>query len=289
MNKPYDFLTSDKEPFIYFDKSMIRMDDGFLTAFNGKNGKMIISPSSHMVLLLGMGTSISQDAAIFSAQHDMDIAFLRGDSNVHTVMKEIRMQDPYRLVNQVKNQEKHKLEIARELLKLRFKLLKYENSFINQIYDLKTIEEITLFEARWTKDVYKTLCIKNNIGDFKRDFKGSDIVNARLNILNNSLYSLCTSIALACHCSPSIGFIHGFSRRGGFSFDLADIIKTPTTVKMSFESDFSIDSRKLMKQLMTEIKRDKSKLTKILINVCLNLGEEFNLDKWNEIYERFNI
>lgn len=94
---------------------------------------------------------------------------------------------------------------------------------------------------------------------------------------------------MACHCSPSIGFIHGFSRRGGFSFDLADIIKTPTTVKMSFESDFAVDSRKLMKQLMTEIKRDKSKLTKILINVCLNLGEEFNLDKWNEIYERFNI
>lgn len=58
---------------------------------------------------------------------------------------------------------------------------------------------------------------------------------------------------------------------------------------MSFEYDFAIDARKLMKQLMTEIKRDKSKLTKILINVCLNLGEEFNLDKWSEIYERFNI
>lgn len=52
MNKPYDFLTSDKEPFIYFDKSMIRIDDGFLIAFNGKNGKMIISPSSHMVLYI---------------------------------------------------------------------------------------------------------------------------------------------------------------------------------------------------------------------------------------------
>lgn len=289
MNKPYDFLTSDKEPFIYFDKTIVCMDDGFLTAYNGKYGKRIISPSSHMVLLLGTGTSITQEAAIYSAQHDMDIAFLRGDSNIHTVMKETRMQDPYRLVNQVKNQEKYKVEIAKELLKLRLKLLKYDSAFISQIYDFKTIEEITLFEARWTKDVYKTLCIKNNISDFKRDFKGSDIVNARLNILNNSLYSICTSIALACHCSPSIGFIHGFSRRGGFSFDLADIIKTPTTVKMSFEADVKIDTRTLMKQLMSEVKKDKSKLIKILINVCLNLGEEFNLEKWNEIYERFDI
>ena len=289
MNKQYDFLASDKEPFIYFEKTMIRMDDGFLTALSGKLGKFIIPPSSHMIMLLGHGTSISQDAVIFSAQNDMDIAFVRGESNVHSVMKETRMQDPYRLVHQVKNQERYKLEIAKELLKLRFKLLKYEDSFIKQIYDFTTIEELTLFEARWTKNIYRNFCIKNKIKEFKRKFKGEDTVNSRLNILNNALYSICTAITVSCHLSPSIGFIHGFSRRGGLAFDFADVIKTLTTVKMSFETKENVDNVTLMRGLMSEIKKDNNKLIKILINVSLMLGEEFNIKKWDELYDRFNI
>lgn len=289
MNKQYDFLTSDKEPFIYFEKSIICMSDGFLTALNGTNGKVVIPPSSHMLLLLGTGTSITQEAAIFSAQHDMDVSFIRGGSNIHTVMKETRMQDPYRLVNQVKNQENFKVDIAKQLLKLRFKLLKYDNDFIENLFELDTIEELTLFEARWAKEVYKAFCLRNKIEGFKRDFAGTDLINARLNILNNALYSICTSISISCHLSPSIGFIHGFSRRGGFSFDLADIIKTPTTVKLSFEKPSNLDTKSMMIELMVQLKKDKNKMIRLLINICLLLGEEYSLEKWNKLYDSFNI
>lgn len=290
MNKPYDFLVSDKQPFLYIEKSIIRMKDGFLVSLQGENGINIISPSSHLILLLGTGTSITQEAAIFSAQHDMDIAFVRGGSNVHSYFKEARFQDPYRLVNQIKNQDLYKVEIAKELLKLRFKLLKLDKNKIQEIDQYYSIDELTLFEARWAKSIYRQFCFKNNKQNFKRDFNGTDLINERLNILNNVLYSLCTSIILSCHLSPSIGFIHGYSRRGGFSFDLADLIKTPTTVKMAFEYAENKNIKQLMYGLMSELKSNNNFYFKLLIYICLMLGEEnYSAKKWEELYDRFGI
>jgi len=290
MNKPYDFLVSDKQPFLYVEKALIRMKDGFLVSLNGKDGVKIISPSSHLILLMGTGTSITQEAMIFAAQHDMDIGIVRGGSNVHSYFKESRFQDPYRLVAQVKNQEKYKVEIAKELLKLRFVLLKTEKKYIEEVDMYSTIDELTLFEARWAKSIYRQYCFKYKVEGFKRDFEATDLVNSRLNILNNVLYSLCTSIALACHCSPSIGFIHGYSRRGGFSFDLADLIKTPTTVRFAFEYSKEKTIKQLMYGLMSELKANNNFYYKILIYICLMLGEEdYSHGKWEKLYDNFNI
>lgn len=288
MNKPYDFLTTDKEPFLYIEKSIICMKDGFLTALSGKEGKVTISPSSHLILMLGTGTSITQEAAIFSSQYDMQIAFVRGGSNIHTYFQEGRYQDPQRLVNQVKNQEKFKLEIAKELMKLRFKILKENKD--SEIDSYESIDTLTLFEARWAKSIYRQYCFKYKIENFKRDFNGSDIVNERLNILNNVLYSLCSAIILSCHLSPSISFIHGFSRRGGLAFDLADLIKTPTIVRLAFSADKDKNTRQLMYYLMSMLKENNNYYFKLLINICLMLGEsEYEKSKWNLLYDNFNI
>ena len=81
--KPYDFLASDKEPLLYFDKTKIVMKDGSLSALN-KNGVILIPPSSVLILMLGYGTSITNDAAIFCAENDMQIAFVKGEINIHS-------------------------------------------------------------------------------------------------------------------------------------------------------------------------------------------------------------
>ena len=288
MNKPYDFLTTDKEPFLYLEKSIICMKDGFLTALSGKEGKVLISPSSHLIMMLGTGTSITQEAVIFASQHDMQIAFVRGGSNIHTYFQEGRYQDPVRLVNQVKNQENFKLEIAKELMKLRFRLLKDNKD--DEIESYESIDTLTLFEARWAKSIYRQYCFKYKIDNFKRDFEGTDIVNERLNILNNVLYSLCSSIILSCHLSPSISFIHGFSRRGGLAFDLSDLIKTPTIVRLAFSADKDKNTRQLMYYLMSMLKENNNYYFKLLIHICLMLGEgEYEKNKWKVLYENFGI
>lgn len=289
MNRIYDFLTTEKEPFLYVEKSVVCMKDGFLTLLSGKDGKKVIPPASHLLMMLGAGTSITQEAVIFSAQHDMHIAFARGGSNIHSFFMEGRYQDPKRLVNQVKNQEKYKFEIAKELMKIRFKLLNENKD--EEVELCNNIDQLILFEARWAKSVYRKYCIKYKVDNFKRDFDGVDLINKRLNILNNVLYSLCSAIILSCSLNPSIGFIHGYSRRGGFSFDLADLIKTKTVFDFAFSEKEDKTIRQLMYKTMSVLKKDNKKYIKLLVKICLLLGEDdFNIEKFKEeIYDNFNL
>lgn len=239
--------------------------------------------------MMGAGTSITQDAAIYAAQHDMHISFCRGGSNIHSFFMEGRYQDPQRLVNQVKNQELYKLEIAKELMKIRFKLLNENND--DEIQSFKSIEDLTLYEARWAKSVYRKYCVKYKVGNFKRDFKGVDLINKRLNVLNNVLYSLCSAIILNCSLNPSIGFIHGYSRRGGFSFDLADLIKTRTVLDFAFSENENKNIRQLIYKTMSVLKQDNKKYIKLIVKICLILGEnDFSIKKFQkEIYDHFNL
>lgn len=289
MNKLYDFLTTEKEPFLYVEKSIVCMKDGFLTLLAGEQGTSIISPASHIILMLGAGTSITQEAAIFAAQHDLHISFARGGSNIHSFFMEGRYQNPQRLINQVKNQEKYKLEIAKELMKIRFRLLG-ENKDI-EIEEYKDIDNLVLYEARWARSLYRKYCVKYKINDFKRDFNSNDLVNQRLNVLNNVLYSLCSAIILNCSLNPSIGFIHGYSRRGGFSFDLADLIKTKTVFDFAFSANKDINIRQLMFKSMSVLKKDNKKYIKLLVKICILLGEnDFSIELFRkEIYESFNL
>lgn len=289
MNRIYDFLTTEKEPFLYIEKSIICMKDGFLTILSGSYGKTTIPPSSHLLLMLVAGTSITQEAAIFAAQNDMHIAFARGGSNIHSFFMEGRYQDPKRLVNQVNNQQKYKFEIAKELMKIRFKLLNENKD--EEIELCENIDNLTLYEARWAKSLYRKYCIKYKINNFKRDFDGVDIINKRLNVLNNVLYSLCSAIILNCSLNPSIGFIHGYSRRGGFAFDLADLIKTKTVFDFVFSEKEDKTIRQLMYKTMSVLKKDNKKYIKLLVKICLILGEDdFSIEKFRkEIYDNINL
>ena len=90
--KPYDFLVTEKEPLLYVEKTIVRMDDGFLTFLRGEAGKEVVAPASHLVMMLGAGTSITQEAAIFCATNDLHVSFARGGSNIHSFFMSGRYQ-----------------------------------------------------------------------------------------------------------------------------------------------------------------------------------------------------
>lgn len=261
--KPYDFLASDKEPLLYLEKSILCMKDGFLTALAGEEGKKIISPSGTLVMMLGAGTSITQEAAIFSATNDMQIAFARGGSNIHSFFMSGRYQNPLSLVNQVNLSTNHKVEIAKKFLKLRLKILKQDKEqTLSEIDNYQSTQDLLLWEARWAKTIYKQYCLKRKVPiNFVRNFNGTDIINERLNILNNALYSVCTAIILSCSLSPSIAFLHGYSRRGGLTFDLADIFKTKIIFDIAF-SEEEMSTRKTMFMLANRLKENNYLLIK---------------------------
>lgn len=269
--KPYDFLVSDKEPFVYVEKSIVRMDDGFLTLLQGERGKTILAPSGHLLMLLGAGTSITQEAAIFCAFHDLHVAFARGGCNIHSLFMAGRYQDPERLVEQVSLAASHKLEVARLLMMRRLIKRGATQESIQDMLACPSVQALIAWEGRMAKVQYREFALKSKVS-FTRDFDANDPVNAKLNVLNNALYSISAAICLACSLSPSVGFIHGLTRRGGLAFDLADLIKQETTLPIAFDSKIK-SSRHAMYELSKALKANNGRLFKEMLRVALLIGE----------------
>lgn len=275
MKKPYDFLLSEKEPFQYVEKAKIMMKDGFLTAMRGKDGMQIIAPASILFLMLGAGTSITQEAAIFCAQHDVQLCFARGGSNIHSIWMSGRFPNPESLKNQINKIEKNRLSYAKILLIYRFYLLNRLNDKIKEeINILNTVNEILLYEARWAKQIYREFSMKYKV-DFTRNtsLDNTDYINERLNILNNALYSLVTAICYAINLSPSVAILHGETRRGGLTFDLADLMKTQIIFDLAFNPE-QIKTKVLMHNFANKLKEDNQRNLKLLLNICLSLASE---------------
>ena len=268
--KPFDFLATDKQVFLFKEKAMIRMDDGFLVALKGQEGKEVIAPASHLLLLLGPGTSISQDAAIFAAFNDMQIAFVRGGCNIHSMFMSGRYQNPESILNQTRLVDTHKLQIAKWLMHYRLRRNAHNDDVIKNMLREPDIVALTAWEARWAKAVYKNLAL-NNQTKFTRDFSGKDWPNAKLNILNNALYSICTAICLACGLHPSVGFIHGLTRRGGLAFDLADILKNDSTLPIAFNKQIPPDKH-CMHKLASVLRERNEERVKAILAIALFIG-----------------
>ncbi len=268
--KPYDFLATDKQVMLFRAKSKIHMRDGFLEALNGERGTEIIAPSSHLVLLLGYGTSITQDAAIFAAQHDMQIAFVRGGCNIHSFWMSGRFQDPQFILNQAGLINTNKLTIAKWLLEYRLRRHGYSQDLIDEMNATKDIVFLTAWEGRWAKQVYKEYALRRK-QLFTRNFDSTDEANIKLNILNNALYSICTALCLSCGVHPSLGFIHGATRRGGLAFDLADIKKNDSTLPIAFDKKISSD-KQCMYKLAEVLRSNNEERIKTLVRLILMIG-----------------
>ena len=278
--KPYDFLASEKEPLLYLEASILRMDDGFLTVLSGKEGTRTIAPSGVLVLMLGAGTSITQEAAIFAAQNDMHLSFARGRCNVHSMFMSGRYQDPQTICNQVRLLDTQKLEVAKQLLRLRLLRNNTAQTSIDDALSQIDLAALVAWEGRWAKTIYREFALRNKT-TFSRDFDGKDAVNVKLNILNNALYSVCAAICLSCGLHPSVGFLHGYTRRGGLAFDLADIFKTELTMALAFDANIK-GGKDAMYALAKALRKDNFNVVKRMIKICLHIGGQHNMS-WEDL------
>lgn len=278
--KPYDFLVSEKEPLLYLEASIVCMSDGFFMVMSGKEGIRSIAPSGVLVLLLGAGTSITQEAAIFASMNDMQVAFARGRCNVHSVFMSGRYQNPLSICHQVRLIDTRKLEIAKELLHLRLLRCGNPQDAIDDALRQIDLAALVAWEGRWAKAVYKDLAVRHKT-TFTRNFEGLDEVNVKLNVLNNALYSVCTAICLSCSLHPSVGFLHGYTRRGGLAFDLADVFKNQLTLPIAFDPSFK-GSRDAMYQMAKALKKNNFEVIKRMIKICLYIGGQHGI-VWDDL------
>lgn len=267
MKKPYDFLSSDKEPFVFVTKSKISVKNGALFVKN-KEDELTLCPANINILFMGYGTNITNEASILCAQNDCYICNFKGGFNVHSIWHCGRYQQPEKLVRQVELFTTKKLEIAKFLMGIRFHK---NHSLLDRVMSCDNVNKLLALEAVEYKKLYKKYADRNNI-KFKRDkTKNSDELNTNMTILCNMLYNITTVVAIQFGFSPSLGFIHGETRRGGLCFDLADLYKDELVLKRCFESKLGI--KEAMYGLSSDLKRSGCKIIKNMFKLLNNIYE----------------
>jgi CRISPR-associated protein Cas1 len=285
----YDLLITEREPIIYFEHAKIEMDDGKLTAYKKDYPKEVIPANSSLLLFLGAGTSISQPAAIHCAQKNMYVVFARGGCYVHSIWQSSHWQDPEKIVRQVllHNSDADKLSKAKKFLELKLKNSLENKEDIDTIQGIDTITKLLSHEAVIAKKTYNRLKTSYKVANFTRDKESENGINGRITLLNNAMYTFCTAIIIAYGFHPSIGFVHGKTRRGGLSFDLADIFKHELTLIPSFR-DTNISDKELVMNFASSLKYNNFRKIKEMLHVLKWLNGEISDEKVNDILNEYS-
>lgn len=260
-------LISDRIPFLLVERCRITVSGN--SVIMTKDDRNINLPiRSIQLLILGNGVSITSEAMSICSKERCHIAQSKGGVSIHTVFHSGLYPNPARLSRQaiLASNEDSKIRIAKYIVSAKLRSLKIETkeeiNRINTSYDLPQILGI---EGFITKKEYR-----NNFGpDFSRDFSNQDLVNRNINVLNSVFYSFITSVICSMGYSPSIGFVHGHTRRGGLAFDIADMFKH----RLYLSNAKLLSSEKNMARQLTEILQSNKKqavkdIIKEIENVC---------------------
>lgn len=273
----YRLLLTQKEPFLWLDRCKVYVKGGLVQySKRQEDGTVIHIPipaGSTLLLILGPGSSITHEAAVVCGDQRISIAMTKGEVFVHSVWNNHLYPDPQKLVRQASlhGNDESKLEYAKTFLRLKL-LLEGKEDKVDSIAELDSIGKLLSYEAHEAKRTYADLARRREVA-FKRDKSSQEDVNGRITLLNNALYSICTSVILAYGQHPSMGFIHGKTRRGGLSFDLADVFKFRLSLLPSF-SFAGNDNRQLIKHLASQLKKDGGKVLKNMLTILAYVNDE---------------
>lgn len=214
-------LIADREPFLLIERAKISIRSGHVVATKGSS--VINLPTRQTFLIIvGNGCSITTEAAIQISKDGCNLAYARGGCNIHTTFVSQQYKDPQRLLRQLLKREnpETRMAMATQILRLKFSKQSMEHYSV-RLNSCTSIEEILGVEGAAQREWYH-----NHFVGFKRNYKSGDLLNKQINIVNSILYNFISSIIVCLGNSPSVGFLHGKTRRGALALDIADIFKS---------------------------------------------------------------
>lgn len=310
-----NIITSQKNSIIYIEHCKVCMASNQLCFNKSQNGEIkyyAIPYGNLAVLILGPGTSITQQAAKTIAKEKMIVAFSSG----HLGNLYLAAQSEYRKPEFMQKwyamwmKETSRLDGAKQMFKKRFdnnlifwerlnnKLCK-EKRFFNidklknlnsKIYEKvmlsKNTQELLGFEGNYVKEIYKILAEDFDL-KFNRDYSSNMDVNGFLNKANYLSYGAATSVLWTLGISSSLSLFHGKTRKGGLVFDLADTIKDGITLPLSFLCYYQKSSIGDLRKLILQVFEDFNVLSNMFLTVREVL-ERFDPNLHDEFFDDLN-
>lgn len=262
-------LHSKRANIFYLEKCRVLVKDGrvvYLTEEKKQNSYYNIPIANTTVIMLGIGTSITQSAVRLLASASVLIGFTGNSGTPLIAGNEIEWLSPqseYRPTEYLQNwmkfwyNEEQRLIIAKNFQRARInflidiwqkdKDLKNEgflldeinlkqilNKFVEEIEFAKKPGDLLTQEAQLTKELYKISCRITKIENFTRNRDDYDLANIFLNHGNYLAYGLSATTLWVLGIPHSFAVMHGKTRRGALVFDVADLIKDAIVLPWSF-------------------------------------------------------
>jgi len=218
------------------------------------------------VILLGMGTSITQSAVRMLASAGVLIGFSGSGGTPLIAANEVEWLSPqseYRPTEYMQNwmsfwfDDSKRLAIAKRMQQLRVEYLQQVwgkdkdlqshglyvddadveqalSKFKAKIAHSPSVTDLLAVEAQLTKSLYKIAATRSKRDGFVRDHAGEDDANAFLNHGNYLAYGLAATTLWVLGIPHGFAVMHGKTRRGALVFDVADLVKDALILPWAF-------------------------------------------------------
>jgi len=262
-------LHSKRANIFYLEKCRVMVKDGrvvYLTEEKDSNNYWNIPIANTTVILLGIGTSITQSAVRMLASASVLIGFSGNGGTPLISGNEVEWLSPqseYRPTEYMQGwmsfwfYESRRLQVAKSFQQARINYLKTvwekdrdlkaENFFIDdqkvsfalqshfeQIQFARKAGDLLQREALLTKQLYHYASKTTQLRDFVREREASDLANSFLNHGNYLAYGLAATTLWVLGIPHSFAVMHGKTRRGALVFDVADLIKDAIILPWAF-------------------------------------------------------
>ncbi|MDG4798125.1 type I-E CRISPR-associated endonuclease Cas1e [Micromonospora sp. WMMD1082] len=239
----------DRISFVYLERSVIHRDSNAITATDEK-GVVHIPAATLGVLMLGPGTSITQQAMMLIADNGATVVWV-GEHGVRYYAHGRTLARSSRLLVAQAAAVSHRdrrLQVARAMYRMRFP---------GEDTSALTMQQLRGKEGARVRRCYREHALRTGVTWNNReydpdDYGGSDPVNQALSAAHACLYGVVHAVIVAIGASPGLGFVHTGHERS-FVYDIADLYKAETTIPVAFDiaasdsTDIGADTRRAIR------------------------------------------
>lgn len=268
----------DRTTFLYLEHCVVHREGNALTA-RDERGTVHIPAASLAALLLGPGTSISQQAMVLVAECASTVVWV-GEKGVRyyahgrTLARGTRLLEAQARKCSNRNE---RLAVARAMYGLRFP---------EEDVTGLTMQQLRGREGARVRRAYRDHSRRTRVEWRRRDYRpedfdASDTINQALSAAHSCLYGVVHAVVVALGCSPGLGFVHTGHDRS-FVYDIADLYKVETSIRIAFDvtADAPVDVAAAVRRAMRDAMFEQRLIERCVadIRTLLVPGEEIEDD-----------
>lgn len=221
----------DRVSFIYLEHCVVHRDANAITA-RDENGVIHIPAATLSVLMLGPGTTITQQAMMLLADNGATAIWV-GEHGVRYYAHGRSLARSTRLLiaqAAAVSHRQRRLNVARAMYHMRFP---------GEDTSVLTMQQLRGREGARIRRCYREHSRRTGVPWNGReydpdDFTGSDPINQALSAAHSCLYGIVHAVIISVGASPGLGFIHTGHERS-FVYDIADLYKAEISIPVAFE------------------------------------------------------